>query len=233
MTVSGTDAKRVVLFGAGQGARTAARYLASDTECEVVGYVVDRAFLNATALDGKPVVATEDMLSAFPPAEIHAFVPLGAARMNALRAEKAAFMKSAGYRLISYVHSSVRSTGMVTCGENCFILDGQTVNHDVVIGSNVVIWSGCHLGDRSRIEDDVFLASHVVLNGDVIVGQRSYVASNATVSNGVRVGRECFIGANALISKDTDHMAVHVCKPTEALGMSSHKFIKLMMKHLL
>lgn len=233
VTASSSGSQEVVIFGAGKGARAASRYLADDTDYRVVGYVVDREFFGAPSLDGKPVVATEDMLTAFPPADVRAFVALGAGGMNAIRAAKASLMRTAGYHLISYVHSSMRSSGMVKCGDNCFILDGQTVNYDVLIGANVTIWSGCHLGDRSRIEDDAFLGSHVVLNADVTVGQRSYLASNSTISNGVRIGRACFIGANALISGDTDDEAVHVCKPTVALGVPSHKFLKLMMKDIL
>ncbi|HXT16729.1 MAG TPA: acetyltransferase [Gemmatimonadaceae bacterium] len=217
-----------MIFGAGQGARTATRYLHDDTDHEVVGYVVDAEFVGNGSLDGKPVVAVGDATSAFPPATVHAFVPLGSTNLNALRAEKYALLKTLGYRFISYVHSSVRAYPDFVCGENCFILDGQTVNYGVSIGANVVMWSGCHLGDGSRIEDDAFLASHVVLNGEVVIGRGSFLGSNCTISRGITLGAESFIGANALITADTAPGAVHIVQATPAAPMTSRKFVKLM-----
>ncbi len=219
--------QRIVIFGIGKGADTARRYFESDTRHEVVGYVVDREFLGTAKFNNRPVVAVEDAVKAFPPTEIVAFAPLGASRMNALRAEKYALLKSMGYAFISYVHSSNRIAGKCTVGENCFILENQSVNFDAAIGNNVVIWSGCQIGDRSQIHDHVFMAAHVVINGDVVIGESAYLGSNCNISNGARVARLSFIGANALITKDTEECSVHVIEHTPPLGMDSLRFVRL------
>ncbi len=220
--------RQIVIFGAGQAAATATRYFHADTAHRVAGYVVDAEFLASSDFLGLPVVAVEEVIARFPPDQCHAFVPMGAARMNALRTEKFSLMKSMGYRFVSYVHSSNDVYGKGSVGENCFILERQTTNYDCAIGDNVVMWSGCHIGDGSRIGDNCFLGSHVVVNGFVEVGAGSYLSSNCTLVHHVKIGARSFIGANALIASDTAEGAVHVIEPTQAVGMDSVRFLKLL-----
>src|SRR5712692_8007060 len=179
------EPKRIVIFGAGRAAATAARYFSSDTPHEIVAYTVDPEYLHASEFQGRPVVPVNEVVRMFPPSDVCAFAPMGATRMNALRAEKYALLKSLGYSLVSYVHSSNDIYEKGTVGENCFILERQTTNYDCAIGNNVIMWSGCHIGDASRISDDCFLGSHVVVNGFVDVGAGCYLASNCTIAHGV------------------------------------------------
>jgi sugar O-acyltransferase (sialic acid O-acetyltransferase NeuD family) len=223
--------QRILIFGTGTGADTARRYIERDTPHRVVGYIVDREFLREPICNGCPVVAVDEALAAFSSDDVLAFVPLGSGRMNMLRAEKYQLLKSLGYRFFSYVHASNRLDGHCEIGENCFILENQSVNFDAAIGNNVVIWSGCQIGDRSRIDDHAFLAAHVVLNGDVRVGEYAYLGSNCNISNEVRIGRQSFIGANALITQNTEEHAVHVVEATPAAGIDSLRFVRLLKKH--
>lgn len=223
--------RRIVVFGTGKGSETARRYLERDSLHEVVGYVVDREFLATPTFNDRPVVAVEDAVTRFPPDDVLAFVHLGSTRMNTLRAEKYRLMKSLGYRFVSYVHASNQLEGHCEIGENCFILANQSVNFDVEIGNNVVIWSGCQIGDRSRIGDHAFLAARVVLNGDVTIDEYVYLGSNCNISNGVHIARQSFIGANALITQDTKERAVHVVEATPAAGIDSLRFVRLLKNH--
>jgi sugar O-acyltransferase (sialic acid O-acetyltransferase NeuD family) len=223
--------RRIAIFGIGAGADTARRYFEWDSPHEIVGYLVDREFLTAPSFNGRPVVAVEDAVATFSPDDVLAFVPLGSSRMNMLRAEKYQLLKSLGYRFVTYVHASNRLEEHCEIGENCFILENQSVNFDAAIGNNVVIWSGCQIGDRARIGDHAFLAAHVVLNGEVTVGEYTYLGSNCNISNGVHVARQSFIGANALITQDTAERAVHVVEATPAAGIDSLRFVRLLKNH--
>ena len=50
-----------------------------------------------------------------------------------------------GYAFISYI--STRATVWTRdIGVNCFILEDNTVQPHVKIGSNVIMWSGSHIG---------------------------------------------------------------------------------------
>jgi sugar O-acyltransferase (sialic acid O-acetyltransferase NeuD family) len=220
--------RQIVIFGAGQAAVTATRYFHADTAHRVVGYAVDAEFLRAGEIHGSPVVAVEEVVQRFPPEQVFAFVPMGAARMNQVRTDKYALMKSLGYRFVSYVHSSndVHEKGSV--GENCFILERQTTNYDCVIGNNVMIWSGCHIGDGSKVGDNCFLGAQVVINGAVEVGENCYLSTHCTLANAIKVGARSFIGANALITSNTAERSVHVVEPTAAIEIDSMRFVKLL-----
>ena len=219
-------ASNVIIFGTGGGSELARRILSEDSEHTVVGCVVDDEYLPDSVLDGLDVVGLSDVAANYPPSEVKAFVPLGFGGMNDFRREKYLAMKALSYPFVTYVHSSNMLPPGTVIGENCMILQHQCINPEVEIGDNVIIWGGCHLGDRSAIGSHSWLSAHVCINGDVNIGANSFLGSNCTISHGLNVARRNFIGANALITKDTEEDAVHVVEGTPALGINSRRFMK-------
>src|SRR5436190_4125894 len=166
---------RLVIFGAGDIARLAHYYFTTDTPHQVAGFVVDRAYRSDDSFLGLPLSDAEDAAARYPPHEYAMFVALSYAKMNALRAAKYAAMKAAGYRLESYVSSRCSYLAQTPPGDNCFILEDNTVQPFVTIGNNVTLWSGNHVGHDAVIEDHCFVTSHVVISGYVRVGTRSFL----------------------------------------------------------
>ena len=219
---------KVVIFGCGRGADTAYRYLSRDSSHEICGFTVESRFIREREFHDRPVVPYESVTDELPPSECQMFVPLGFQEMNGLRAGKYLDAKARGYSFISYVHSKHYSLEPLRIGENCFVLDSQIFNLDVVIGNNVTIWSGNHIGDRSVIEDHVWISSHVTLSGDVRVGERSFLGVSACVSNAVTLGPRTFVGANVLISHDTPPDSVYVAPAAKHVEMPSTKFLAML-----
>ena len=131
--------KRLVIFGTGDIARLAHHYFTSDSTYEVAGFVVDAAFRGADEFLALPVADAEHVAARFPPAEYDMFVAMSYAKMNRLRAEKYALMKAAGYRLATYVSSRCTYLAQTPPGDNCFILEDNTIQPFVVIGNNVTL----------------------------------------------------------------------------------------------
>ena len=50
--------------------------------------------------------------------------------------------KARGYGLISYVSSKATTWPGFACGDNCFILEDNTIQPFATIGNDVVLWSG-------------------------------------------------------------------------------------------
>ena len=125
------------------------------------------------------------------------FVAMSYAKMNAVRAEKYASDEGAGYRLVSYVSSRCTYLSQTPPGDNCFILEDNTIQPFVTIGNNVTLWSGNHIGHDSTIEDHCFITSHVVVSGYVRVGTRSFIGVNATLRNSITIAPQTLIGAGA------------------------------------
>ena len=193
---------RVVVFGVGAIAELAHFYLTHDSPHDVVGFTVDSDHLSDSDFRGLPVTAFEELDSAHAPGDVAFFAPISFKRMNHVRAEKVDRAKEMGFELISYVSSKASTFPDFTCGENCFILEDNTIQPFVTIGDDVIMWSGNHIGHHSSIGDHCFVSSHVVVSGFVHVGQSCFLGVNSTFANNLEVGNDCFIAAGALVTRD-------------------------------
>jgi sugar O-acyltransferase (sialic acid O-acetyltransferase NeuD family) len=212
---------KLVIFGAGDIARLAHHYFTHDSPHEIAAFVVDRAFRQANAFQGLPLIDAEDVTDRFPPGDYDMFVAMSYAKMNAVRAEKYASMKAAGYRLVSYVSSRCSYLSQTPPGDNCFILEDNTVQPFVTIGNNVTLWSGNHIGHDVTIEDHCFITSHVVVSGWVRIGTRSFIGVNATLRNSITIAPETLIGAGAIIMKNTKPKQVYMPERAKLFPKSS------------
>ncbi|HLG55034.1 MAG TPA: acetyltransferase [Vicinamibacterales bacterium] len=212
---------RLVIFGASDIARLAHHYFTHDSPHEVAAFVVDRAFRQGDEFLGLPLADAEDALTRFPPSQYDMFVALSYAKMNGLRAEKYSAMKAAGYRLVSYVSSRCSYLSQHAPGDNCLILEDNTIQPFVTIGNNVTLWSGNHIGHDVTIEDHCFISSHVVVSGHVRVGTRSFIGVNATLRNSITIAPQTLIGAGAVIMKDTRPKGVYLPERATLFDKSS------------
>lgn len=225
---SGDRMAKLVIFGCGRGADVAVRYFTGDSAHQVCGFAVEKKYLVSDAFRGLPLVDFAAVERHFPPSDFQMFVPLGYQRMNNLRAQKYTDVKQKGYVCASYVSSKVVSHDELRVGENCFVLENNTINYDVRIGNNVVIWSACQLGDQSVIGDHVWISSHAALAGEVTVGEYSFLGVNCTISNYVKIARKSYIGAGAFIAQDTVEKGVYVIEGTRRFNVESDQFLALL-----
>lgn len=215
--------QRLVIFGAGDMAELAHHYFRTDTDCEVVAFTVDAAYVEAPAFCGLPVVPFETLAQQYPPASHALFIALGYSRVNAVRKEKYVAAKALGYRMPSYVspRATVLNEGRI--GDNCFILEDNTIQPFATIGDNVVLWSGNHIGHHSRIGDHCFVTSHVVVSGRVEVGEQCFLGVNAALRDHIKVGERCVLGAGTLLLADAAPDGVYIGEASERSRVPSSR----------
>lgn len=218
---------KLVIFGTGDIAELARYYFETDTDHDVVGFTVDRAYLREGAFCDLPVVAFEDVVTRFPVEDHIFFVALSYTKLNALRAEKYIAAKALGYRIASYVSSRATVLTRNEIGENCFILEDNTIQPFASIGNNVTLWSGNHIGHHSTIGDHCFLASHIVVSGGVAIGESCFIGVNATLRDHIKIGDRCVIGAAALLLNDTEADGVYIGPATERSRVPSSRLRKI------
>lgn len=211
----------IVVFGLGDIARLAHHYFSTDSPHRVVAFTVDAEYKAADTFLDLPVVAFQEVAGAYPSAAYGMFVALSYARMNQLRAAKYAEAKALGYTLVSYVSSRCSFLSQYPHGDNCFVLEDNTVQPFVRIGSDVTLWSGNHIGHDSTIGDHCFISSHVVVSGHVHVGSHCFLGVNATVRNDVTIGERTLVGAGALIMKNTPPGSAYVATRTDRFAKGS------------
>jgi sugar O-acyltransferase (sialic acid O-acetyltransferase NeuD family) len=210
---------KIVVFGTGDIARLAHVYFSTDSEHEVVAFTVDSDYCQGDSFRDLPLVPADRVGAAYPPSTFKMFVALSYAKMNRLRAAKYAQMKGLGYELVSYVSSRCSFLTTHTPGDNCFILEDNTIQPFVRIGNDVTLWSGNHIGHDSVIGDHCFISSHVVVSGHVRIDESCFIGVNATLRNSITVAAFTLIGAGAVVMKSTTPRSVY-------LGTRAEKFVK-------
>jgi sugar O-acyltransferase (sialic acid O-acetyltransferase NeuD family) len=200
----------LVIVGSGVTARMAHYYFSRDSEHTVVAFTVDKQYLNDNSFLGLPLISFDEVVERYPPDNYQMFVAMGYAKMNKLRAAKYYQAKELGYRLVSYVSSKCTFLTDNPVGDNCFILEDNTIQPFVKIGNDVTLWSGNHIGHDSIIEDHCFLASHIVVSGFAHIERYCFLGVNATLRNAITIAPETLIGAGAIIMKNTVEQGVYL-----------------------
>ena len=212
----------VVIFGVKDFASLAHFYLRHDSEHRVVAFTVHREFMPAEReFEGLPVVPLEELEQSYPPDRVSAFAPMSHRKMNRLREGIYNELKGRGYRLISYVSSRATTFPEGRIGDNCFILEDNTIQPFVTIGNNVTLWSGNHIGHDSTIADHCFISSHVVVSGHVRVRSYCFIGVNATLRNSIEIAEGTLIGAGAVVMKNTIAKGVYLPQRAQLFARNS------------
>jgi len=219
--------KKVVVFGASDVAQLAHFYFSTDSDYEVVAFVVNSGYIKDREFCDLPIVSFEGVELIYPPEHFYFFVAVGYSKINAARKEIYLYAKSKGYRMASYISSAATLLNNGKIGDNCFILEDNTIQPFVEIGNNVFLWSGNHIGHHSKIEDHVFIASHAVISGGVEIGEQSFIGVNVTLRDRIKIGERSVIGAGSLILKDVAPEGVYLGTETERSKVSSARLRKI------
>ena len=215
--------KKLIIFGLGEQAAIAYFYFSKFTSYDVAAFTVDDEFSGEKSLiSGVPVIPLSQIQTHCRSEDHLAFVAIGYSKMNVLRRQKYDQMKALNYQFASYV--SERCTNFSnSIGENCFILEDNTIQPFVQIGNNVTLWSGNHIGHHSKVMDDCFISSHVVISGGCVVGEKTFIGVNSTLRDHIKIGKSNMIGAGSIILSDTEDGSVYMTEMSEKSRVPSHR----------
>lgn len=215
---------KVVVFGILDNASLAHFYFKHDSDHDVVGFSLSAEYMpEEPTFEGLPLVPFEEVEATFPPGEHSFFVPMSHRRMNRDREKVYLAAKEKGYDLVSYVSSHATVFDRDAIGENCFILEDNTLQPYTRVGDNVVLWSGNHIGHHSEVRDHVFFTSHVVLSGHCVVEPHCFLGVNAAIRNGVTLAEGTLVAMSACITKDTEPWGVYQGVPAKKGPRPSHE----------
>jgi sugar O-acyltransferase (sialic acid O-acetyltransferase NeuD family) len=207
--------KRVIIFGVLDTAELAHYYLTHDSPHEVVAFTVHGKYIQEKTFHGLPVVPFESLQEHYPPGEYSLFAPMTAKGMNRMRESVYLEGKQKGYGFISYV-SSKATVFNNEIGENCFILEDNTLQPFTNLGNNIVLWSGNHIGHHGIIRDHVFFTSHIVLSGHCDVGSYSFFGVNATIRDYTKIAQGTLLAmGSSLVQQSTEEWGVYIGNPAK------------------
>lgn len=211
--------KKVVIFGVLDTAELAHFYLTHDSEYSVAAFTVHGQYLEKPEFKGLPVVAFEEVEKLYPPDDYKFFAPMTGRNMNKNREKVFKEAKLKGYELISYISSKATVFPEAQIGENCFILEDNTIQPFTTLGDNIVLWSGNHIGHHGRIDDHVFFTSQVVLSGHCHVKSHCFFGVNATIRDYATIEQGTLLAMGAsLVKQQTEEWSVYVGNPAKKLA---------------
>jgi sugar O-acyltransferase (sialic acid O-acetyltransferase NeuD family) len=193
--------KKLVIYGTGLVAEVAAFYFRQDTDYEIAAFTNAGEFIKEDNFNGKPLVPFETIQDVYAAGEHDIFIGLGYNKTNQIRQARYFEAKEKGYACATYISPRASYYG-TPVGDNCFILEDNSIQPFVTIGNNVVLWSGNHIGHHSKIRDHCFISSHVVVSGNCDIGENCFLGVNATLRDNITLGRFVVVGSGAIVMKD-------------------------------
>ena len=211
--------KNLIIFGTKEIADLAYFYFTNDSNYEVKAFTVDDEYIDESYFNGLPIIPYSLVKKEFPSRENYMHIAISYQKLNQLREEKFKSALNNGYQLASYISTKSVYWKDLRHGQNCLILENQTIQPRVHIGDNVMIWSGNHIGHASKIGDHSYVSSHVVVSGHTKIGKRCFLGVNSTIRDFCEIGDDCFIGMSASVTKNMPNGSI-------ALGESSSIYDK-------
>lgn len=208
----------VLIFGLSDSSSLAHFYFNNDSDYNVIGFTVSGEYLPEDGLfEGKPVYDWDNINKheELNPNSTKLFAPLYHNGMNSFRELIYNKGKEQGYSFASYISSKATVWQPNLIGENCFILEDNTIQPYTRIGNNCVLWSGNHIGHHSEVKDHNYFTSHVVLSGHCVVEPYCFLGVNSTIRNGITIAKGSLIAMGAAVTKSTEPWGVYKGTPAK------------------
>lgn len=202
----------IIIFGIGNIAEVAYYFLKNDTNLNIVGFSLEKNYIKEKTKFDLPVIEFENIENKYSPKEYLLFAPCTASNLNKFRKRIYEDGKLKGYQFYTYI-SSKANVYTKNIGENCFILEDNTIQPYTKIGNNCILWSGNHIGHHSTIEDHVFITSHVVISGMCLIKKYCYLGVNASLRDNIILEEGTVVGMSASITKNTEGNSIYIGIP--------------------
>lgn len=218
--------KKVLVAGNAITAEIICAYLSHDARYQVVGLIVDDAYVAQGGIDMHKTVGMSMVLQAFSPDTHSVIMAIGYNDLNRTREAVFFKLKALGYHIETYVHPGARVYTDNTLGEGSVLLPGAVIEPHVQVGANTMVWSNVVLAHHSSVSDHCWIAGGSVVSGQAKVFHNTFLGVNSTVVNAVTVGEFNVVGAAALVTRDTKPYSVHLARSAEPFRYSSEDYIK-------
>jgi UDP-N-acetylglucosamine acyltransferase len=102
----------------------------------------------------------------------------------------------------------------VILGERCRIHEHVTVhrgtgaNTETVVGDDVMLMTGSHVGHNCRVDSKAILVNGAKIAGHVHIGERAFLSGSSAVHQFCRVGRLTLVGGACMVNKDAPPFSI-------------------------
>ncbi|MCI9524481.1 MAG: hypothetical protein HFF01_05430 [Erysipelotrichaceae bacterium] len=219
--------EKVVIFGISNFSALMRRYLNKYSKSEIVGYTVDKKYIDTPYFDGLTVYPFEDIEQVFSPDEHRILLTIGYNNMNDTREMIYHACKAKGYTFINFIHP----TAIIDCdemGDANILLENVILAPGSKIGSGNICFGNVHIAHGAQLGNYNFLSCNVLLGGEAIVSDHCFLGLGAIVGSARVLAPYTFLGMETSINNNTKPNEVYVKERAVKLDKDS----KQMMKYL-
>ena len=219
--------RKVVIFGTTNFSRELSYYVEHDGGDEVAAYVLDKKYMKESTLDGKKVIAYEELESVYAKDEIEILISLGYSRMNQNRKEVFERCKRDGWQIGSFIHSSVENLAS-SVGEGNLIMDKAELRFHSVIGDGNILMTKTVITHDCIVGDFNYFAGSNHITGYCNIGNYNFFGTNCVITDRRIIGNHNIVGAGVCLNRPLeDHM--FVAPAANRINSASEKMMDLML----
>ena len=193
--------QNLVIIGTGSTAKVVYSFVEFYGLYNVLGFAVNRAYLNSSTYCDKPVYAIEDLERIMDKNNDLLFVAIQWNRLNADRRFVYENLKAKGYLFANVVSPNAIIKGQLL-GDNCWIADLVSIESGSTIGANCFMRAHAHIEDNTSIGDHCFIGANALIAGGCKIGEQSFIGLSATVFDDTTIGKKCIIGASTAVKRN-------------------------------
>ena len=208
--------KKVVILGATMFSSQLCEILKVEGT-EVIGFTVDKAYLNSDTFNGLPVFPFEELESYVNTKVVSILNTIGYIRMNDVRRLKHMDCKSRGLNVLTFVSENAQ-VYTNDIGEGSIIMPGSYVGPFSKMGECCVVWPGVVLSHHNTIGNNCWIAPSCCIGGGAKVNQNCFLGLGSTIRNEIELADYTFVGAHSYVGKDTVQGGAYVGVPSRLLS---------------
>ena len=113
--------------------------------------------------------------------------------------------------------------GDITIGENSYLGNRSSIasaeGQKVIIGDNCSISHNVRMYTKNRNSIDIIKNEVIVnhLNGDISIGNNTWIGANVFINQGVNIGSNVVIGANSFVNKNIPSNSIAAGNPAKII----------------
>jgi sugar O-acyltransferase (sialic acid O-acetyltransferase NeuD family) len=194
----------VVVFGTGYRARCVWDLLCWQFSgaFTVVGYFDDYRAPGETGPGGAPILGSfQEGISRTQCASYAAIIASGTRRSH-VRSELLRSLQAVGVEVVSLVPQQAFIAPSVQVGPGAVIMPGVYIGAYTSVGALCCAYGGAVIEHDCLVGENVLLGPRATVAGRCVIEDGVFLGAGATVLPGVRIGRGTLVGAGAVVTRD-------------------------------
>lgn len=225
----GGDMKKVVIFGTSGVAKELCFYLENDGYGEVMAYTLNQSYCVHEQLQGKKIIAYEELGNYFQKDEIVVLVAIGYSQMNNTRKAIIEMCEEDGWEIGTFIHSSVLNLTK-EIGVGNIVFPHVELRLDSVLGKGNIIGAHAIVSHDTVIGDYNYFAGSNHIGGEAVIGNHNFGGILSVIGDCVQVGDYNLLGAGICLSKCIDNHVLMATTPARERKISI-RGMDLLLRH--